>query len=503
MKEMIRDEVGKGAIFLYIQLVASMISGYVFIILLSKITTTEVIGTYSLLVAISEVFANVVIIGLADSIQRFVGKSLLRGKVSEAKIYVKIALIFLSVSIAVSSIVILLIRDWLSSIFGIRFEYVVVIEMLVASYAIYTVVYSIVVASLKTKILPIIIAITSISKVILALSLVLMGTGVLGISLGYTFFGQALSSILLGVFIFRMFTSTKEFEKLKVSIKNASKNLLIGGLVIWIPALITTLGIDLGTLVLYKNNGPYQSGIYFLTLAIVNAIHAIVYSVYTISLPALSSMDDGRKRFAWNMIRLCAIIVLPLSSAMIFYSREILGLVGTNYIEGSLTMEILLLSTFPVIVLSGIETLIYSYGKYRYTISINLASSVPRTILYFVLVPLFGMTGVAISYTIGSVIGFIVSAIISRKIDMKIFWKRLGLTLFIPISLAFIFQKLNVNYVIAIFITIVLSYLILAKLHILGKSDGAFLIELMPSKISKSLIAISNKFEKVIDWFFK
>jgi O-antigen/teichoic acid export membrane protein len=503
MKEMIRDEVGKGAIYLYIQLVASMISGYIFLILLAKITTTDVIGTYSLLVSISEVFANIAIIGLADSIQRFVGKSLLRGKLSEAKLFVRIALIFLSISLAVSSIVILLIRDWLTKVFGIGFEYVIVIDMLVASYAIYTAMYSIVVASLKTKILPLIIVISSISKVILALSLVLVGVGVIGIALGYAFFGQALSSILLAIFIFRMFKPTKEFEKPQISVKNASKDLLIGGFVIWIPALITTLGIDLGTLVLYNTNGSYQSGIYFITLAIVNAIHAIVYSIYTISLPALSSMDDGRKRFAWHMIRLCAIIVLPLSSAVFFYSKEILQLVGTNYIEGSLTMQILLLSTFPVIVLSGIETLIYSYGKYRYTISINLASSLPRTILYFILVPSLGIAGVAISYTIGSIIGFIVSVIIARKIALKIFWKRLGLTLFIPISIAFIFEELNVNYVLAIFITIILSYLILIKLHIVEKSDGAFFIQLMPSKISKSLITVSNKFEKVIDWFFK
>jgi O-antigen/teichoic acid export membrane protein len=503
MKEMIRDEVGKGAIYLYIQLIASMISGYIFLILLAKITTTDIIGTYSLLVSISEVFANIAIIGLADSIQRFVGKSLLRGKLSEAKLFVKIALIFLSISLAVSSIVILLITDWLTVVFGIGFEHVIVIDMLVASYVIYTVMYSIVVASLKTKILPLIIIVSSISKVILALSLVLVGAGAIGIALGYAFFGQALSSALLAIFIFRMFGPTEKFQKLQISVKNASKDLLIGGFVIWIPALVTTLGIDLGTLVLYNTNGSHQSGIYFITLAIVNAIQAIVYSIYTISLPALSSMDDGRKRFAWHMIRLCAIIVLPLSSAVFFYSKEILQLVGTSYIEGSLTMQILLLSTFPVVVLSGIETLIYSYGKYRYTISINLASSLPRTILYFILVPSLGITGVAISYTIGSMIGFIVSVVIARKINMKLFWKRLGLTLFIPISIAFIFQNLSVNYVITIFITIILSYLILIKLHIIEKSDGAFFMELMPSKISKSLIRISSKFEKVIDWFFK
>jgi O-antigen/teichoic acid export membrane protein len=499
---MIRNDVGKGAIYLYIQLISSMISGYIFLILLARITTTELIGTFSLLVSISEIFANVAMIGLPDSIQRFVGKSFLQNKIADAKVFVKVAFIFLSAGIIASCIVILFIKDWLSDVFGIGFGLIIVVDMLIASYAIYTVSYSIVVASIKTKVLPLIIIISSVAKVILSLSLVLMGSGIIGLTLGYTFFGHILSSILLGIVIIKMFKSSRKFTKAEITPRNASKNLLVGGFVVWIPVLITTLGIDLGTLLLYDIYGSYQTGIYFLTLAIVNAIHAIVYSIFTISLPALSSMTDGRKRFTWQTIRLSAIIVLPLSSAIIFYSKEILQLIGTNYIEGSFSMQILLLSTFPIIVLSGVETLVFSYGKYRYTLAISLASSIPRTILYFILVPIFGITGVAMSYTIGSIIGFIVSIVIANKITMMIFWKRLALTLFFPLSLAFIFATLNVNYIIGIVTTIIISYLILMKLHVIQKSDGSFFIDLMPGKISKPLKAISNKLEKVIDWFY-
>ena len=500
---MIRNELGKGAIYLYIQLVSSMISGYIFLILLARITTTEVIGTFSLLVSISEIFANIAIIGLSDSIQRFVGKSFLQNKITDAKIFVKVAFILLSAGIIVSCTVILFIRNWLSDVFGIGFGLIIVVDMLIVSYAIYTVSYSIVVASLKTKVLPLIIIISSVAKVILSLSLVLIGSGIIGLTLGYAFFGQILSSILLGIVIIKLFQSPRKFTKAEITPRNASKNLLVGGFVVWIPVLITTLGIDLGTVLLYDIAGSHQSGIYFLTLTIVNAIHAIVYSIFTISLPALSSMADGRKRFTWQIIRLSSIIVVPLSCSIIFYSEEILQLIGTNYIEGSLSMQILLLSTFPIIVLSGIDTLVYSYGKYRHTLAISLASSIPRTILYFILVPIFGMTGVAISYTIGSVIGFIVSLVIAKKITMKIFWKRLALTLFLPLPLAFIFAVLNVNYIIGIAATIIISYLFLMKLHVIQKSDGSFFIELLPHKISKPFIAISIKLEKVIDWFYR
>jgi O-antigen/teichoic acid export membrane protein len=499
---MIRNEVGKGAIFLYIQLISSMISGFIFLILLARITTAEIIGTFSLLVAISEIFANIAVIGLPESIQKFVGRSFLQHKQADAKVFVIISFILLSVGITGSCLVILFFKDWLSNSFGIGFGLIIVVDLMVTSYAIYTVLYYIVVASLKTKVLPIIIIISSIAKVILGLSLVLMGYGILGLTLGYTFFGQILASVLLAIFIGKIFISTKKVTKPVITIRNASKSLLVGGIVAWIPVLITTLGIDLGTLVLYNTYGSYQSGVYFIALAIANAINAIVHSILTISLPVLSSMHDGRKRFVWQAIRISAIMALPLSCSIIFYSNDIMHLIGSNYEKGSSSLQILLLSSFPIIVFSGVETLVFSYGQYRYTLIINLAASIPRTILYIALVPIFGMTGVAISYTIGSVIGFIASIIVANRIRMSIFWKPLSLTFFLPLSLALVFAIFNVNYIIGIVTTITITYLLLMKLHVIEKSDGSFFTELMPKRISKPLIAVSNKLEKIIDWFY-
>jgi len=479
-----------------------MISGYIFLIILARITTSEVIGTFSLLVSISVIFGNIAVIGLPSSIQKFVGKSFLQHRVADAEVFVKISFTFLIFSILASCFIILFFKDWFSNVFGISYGLIIVVDLMIMSYAIFTVLYSIVVASLKTKILPIIIIISSIAKVILALPLVLMGYGIFGLTLGYTLFGQVLSSVLLGIFIVKVFKSTSKLKKTTVTLRNASKSVLVGGLVVWIPVLITTLGIDLGTLVLYSTYGSHQSGVYFIALAIANAINAIIHSIYTISLPALSSMQDGRKKFVWQTIRIGAIIAVPLSCSIIFYSSDIMNLIGPTYEKGYVSLQILLLSTFPIIVLSGIETLVFSKGQYRHTLTISLATNIPRTILYFTFVPIFGMTGVAISYTIGSVIGFIVSIIVANRIGMPIYWKPLALTFFIPVSLAFLFSTLNVSYIIGIVTTIIVTYLLLMKLHIIQKTDGSFFIELMPNKLSRPIFTKSNIIEKIIDWFY-
>jgi O-antigen/teichoic acid export membrane protein len=499
---MMKNDVGKGALYLYIQLVSSIISGFIFFIILARITTTEIIGIFSLLLALSEIFGNVAILGLPEGIQRFLGKSFLQNKLSDARLFVKLSLIFLSIGITSSLVLILLLKDWLYRVFGIDNSFVIVVGLLISSYAIYTVLYYIIISTLKTKKLPIIITISSTAKVIMAITLIGLGGGVIGLALGYTFFGQILSAILLGIVILKVIKPSSNVAKSELNYRNASRELLKAGVASWIPVLITTLGIDLGTLVLYGAHGPYQSGIYFLTLAILNALTAVTYAIFTISLPALSSMKDGRKRFTWDTIRLSSILLLPLTIAIFFYPDEIMRFFGNIYVQGSSSLQVLLLSTFPIIVCSGIDALVFAYGRYRHAMAINLGINIPRTILYFSLVPIFGMIGAALAFTIGSIIGLIVSVIVAKNIPMKIYWRSLALILLTPVVIALVFSTLNVNYIIGIISTIIISYLVLMKLNIVEKSDGLFLIGLMPSRISRWMFMMSNRLQKIIDWFY-
>jgi hypothetical protein len=112
------------------------------------------------------------------------------------------------------------------------------------------------------------------------------------------------------------------------------------------------------------------------------------------------------------------------------------------------------------------------------------------------------MSGVAISFTIGSTIGLITSIRVANRIGMKIFWKPLILTFLIPLSISYLFATLNVNYVIGIVTTLIVTYLLLMRMHIIVKSDGSFLIQLMPDRISVLLVGFSNKIQKIIDWFY-
>jgi O-antigen/teichoic acid export membrane protein len=435
-----------------------------------------------------------------DGIQRFLAKNFSEKKLADARALVKISLTLLSAGIVTSTVIILIFNGWFLNVFGISFDLIVIINLILASNAVYRVLYSIIISSLRTQVLPIIIVVSSASKIIFGMIAVLMDAGIWGLAFSYAFLGQSLSCILLGITITKILKIPKD-QKPNIKIGSASKNLMTASLVSWIPTLITIIGLELGTLVVYGIHGPNQSGVYFIVITLVSGINSISYSLYTIALPVLSSMEDGRKRFAWQTIRLSSIITLPLSSALIFYAKDIMQFLGPGYTEGSTSFQILLLSVFPDTVAAGVETLVYSYGNYRRFLAINIAMNFPRTVLYFLLVPQYGATGAAVSYTIGSIIGFVLSIIVSRRIPMKFGWSHLLSILAIPMTINFVLSALQITYIIGIPVTIVVSYIILISLKIFSRSDLTYIVQLFPHRVSQVLIKSFKKVENTLSKF--
>jgi len=166
---------------------------------------------------------------------------------------------------------------------------------------------------------------------------------------------------------------------------------------------------------------------------------------------------------------------------------------GENYIQGELSLQILLLSVLPIIVAGGIGNLVFSYGNYKQSFIIDLSMSVPRTVLYFTLIPIYGITGGAISFVIGSLLGLVVSIVIISRIKIIIFWKDLTLIFIIPIAIGYLMYILHVNYIAGILVTIVATYLLLLKLHIILRADINDLMNVLPSGISNQISRILKK----------
>ena len=481
---------------MFIETIVSMLSGYVFWFILSRITTPEVIGISSTVVSISTIFITVSIIGIPTGIQRFLGKSFSEQKFEESKIFIKSSLFLIVIGIIGSSLLFVLGSDWFIKTFKIDFNLLLVGIILLGSSAIATLFRGVIIASLKTKKLVIIMILSAGSKITLGIILSIIGTGALGVTISFTLF-PILSSILMTVVIMRIFKLHN--AKSEISFTHAARSVSIASVANWIPSVIYTVGIHLGTVIVFGYQGASQAGIYFIAFSIVTAISAIMSVLSTIAYPVLSAMTDGRKRLAWRITKISLIITLPLSSSIMFYSKEIMQLFGQNYIEGSSMLEIMLLSILPTGIITCVNTLVYTYGNYKQVLTIGLASNVPRTVLYFLLIPEYGAVGAAISYSIGAVTGLIISIIIAKRVKMKIGWKDLAIVLLIPVTLAFVQSYFNRHYVLAILITLFISYILFLKLQIITRMDLQDSFGILPPHIANPLLKLLNALGKKLN----
>jgi O-antigen/teichoic acid export membrane protein len=147
-------------------------------------------------------------------------------------------------------------------------------------------------------------------------------------------------------------------------LRRSVKSLLKASIPAWVPTLITMIGsAELGTIIVFGSLGANQAGSYFISYAIFSVVAAISYSIFTIAFPWLSSLKEGRKRLLWRLLKTSLLLSLPISSSLIFYSDEIMRLIGKDYVQGTVTLQLFLISMLPTSVFIAISTLVYSYGN--------------------------------------------------------------------------------------------------------------------------------------------
>ena len=68
-------QVGRGAVYLYIENIHSMLFGYAFWFVLSRATTPEIVGISSSLISIAVIFVSIASIGVPLGSSTFFGKN--------------------------------------------------------------------------------------------------------------------------------------------------------------------------------------------------------------------------------------------------------------------------------------------------------------------------------------------------------------------------------------------------------------------------------------------
>lgn len=465
-------------------------------ITLAKIASPEIIGTSSAAISIATIFTTIAAIGIPSGVSRFLARAFHEGSLDEAKMFVKDSIVLVTLGVLCSAFALFILNKW----FYVTLENTLIYftMLLLGASSMSRLLNSIVIASLNTRIIPKIMLVVASVRTVLVIVLALLGAGPIGVLTGYISF-EMLASILLAFTIFRMLRVEHKDRSLKKR-NHSFKSILNASIPVWVPKLITVLsGANLGTVIVFGSSGSAQAASYFLSYAVSSAVFAMVLPLFAIAYPAVAAMNDGRKRFTWRIIKISIIISLPLSSSVIFYSNDVMNLLGTHYADASILLKLFLLAILPNSISVMIGQLFYAYGNYKQVLYIGLASSIPTTILYFLLVPLLGSSGAAISYLTGSITSCIFSALVARKISMKIHWKDILLIIIISFVPAISFSYLHLNYILGIISTVIISYVVFMKFNIINKSDVEDTLNVVPFGIAKPLKSLVHRIGKLLN----
>jgi len=453
----------RSSLWLYLRSLINNVSGFIYWLIISAIGGAEIVGLTSATVALAGIINTVISLGSGTGVQRFIGALRAKGDKISVSDYFWTTFLFnviISLPISLFFIALGLLRISFNGLSGDMFFFTGIIVLLSSL----TLFESLLVSHVETK--PILLGyiLANAVRLPLGIGLVLNGWGWIGAVIGVI----ATSPL---AFIIELFPSLK-LVNIKLNFKfKALKDVLKAGFAAWLPSMIAVLGQQLGVLTLFGISGAFETGLYYISFAIMGLVVGIGSSILGLMMPVLSGMEDGRKRASWRAIKISLVLVTPLAFILAAYPYVPLSLLGKQYENAAPMLMLLAISILPALINTGVTSLIYAYGMYSFIIILGLVESLSRIITYVPLSHLMGGTGIALSYTLGSYMAFIATILVSKRIGFNPGLKEAALITVLPLTLAVILNIFSISWFIGAPLILLISYVSYLKFRILSRDD--------------------------------
>jgi O-antigen/teichoic acid export membrane protein len=443
--------------------------GYAYWFFISAFGGVVVVGTATSIESLSVLVSGIAVLGLPIGVQRFLGRDFARGHIKSLNTYFWSSLIFTVVLCLLPAMVIIVMALSNISLIGISGTMLFLAGIIVFM-GFYASINPLFISIIETKYIAITYVAAAVAKLLLGTFLVRLGYGwfgaVMGIMTSYIFFVA-----LMLVFASRVL---KRLGGIKISLSGkALRESLHAGFASWLPGVITLAGQQLSILAVFGIQGGVEAGTYFVSYIIFSIIYVLPSSLMTILFPVLSGLDEHGEEVAWRALKLGMAISCPSALFLVFYPGFPLSFMGAQYLNATPVLATLSASVIPLTYISAVTSLVYASGSYGKVLGIGLATSVPRIVLYFLLVPAYSGYGAALSFLIGAMLGTVVAIIVSRRVGFRISAKVVTTAIMAPLLAGLACYYLGLAWYsggIAILLASVLFY---GRLGVVEKSDLA------------------------------
>jgi O-antigen/teichoic acid export membrane protein len=461
--------VARGGLFLFIGLVAGSILGYIYWFLVSFFGGAEIVGIASSVVSLSSLVAGITVFGLPTGVQRFLGRDFTHKRTESLNTYFWSSFIFIVTLCLLSAFAL-----WVIAILNVPLIGFSKTMLISAGFLVFLSFSGILSALLVS-----IIHTGSIAVSYIVASLAKLGSGVLLLYLGLGWFGAVMGILFssLSMVVLMLFFALRELRRLggiRIGFSfKALRESLRAGSVVWLPGVVALLGQQLGILTVFGIQGESEAGTYFIAYTIFGLVSMLPSSFMSILFPILSGLTDGGREAAWRVLKICLALACPPTAFLMLYSGFPLSLVGGNYIEAAPTLALLASSIIPLILISAVNSLVYAFGSYGKVLGMGLAVNVPQVMLYFLLVPLYGGFGAALSFLVGALTGLGAAIFVSRRVQFQVSKRKITVAVAVPLAAGLLSLLLGFGWLVGGIIILVASVFCYGRLGVVQRVDLA------------------------------
>lgn len=453
----------RGGFWLYASSVVSNVGGFIYWLLISWIAGSAILGLTSVTVGFAALINGVISLGIGMGLRHFLGHCLGEGDIGCFRRYLWTGLTFSLITYSTASAALAIAGAVGLGVAGLTPDMVRMASILVLLDGVSTITQSGVVSTLRTEVVMVATLAGNVAKLVVGVLLVKAGLGFVGAVVGFALLPVSL--VVVGAAYLLRFAGMPVAPSTEVL-----KELLRGSVVSWLPAVIVLAGQWVGVLAVFGSVGEVGTGRYYVAFAISNFVLGVAVMMIWLLLPVLSGMRDGRKTAASRVLRLSLAIMVPAAAFVATYPSLPLSLLGSEYVDASATLTVLLMSSVPLAVYSVVNSLVYSYRRYLDVLYLGLSQNVPRLLLYLLLVPRLGGFGAAVSFTAGAFTGLVHAAILARDTGFGVGWVDIGKAVAIPTSFMAVAYLLSLPWFLGVGLAVV-TYLLYARVGVLRKED--------------------------------
>jgi len=301
----------------------------------------------------------------------------------------------------------------------------------------------------------------------------------------------AFLSVVLFVFILKSLLP-KEIISLKNEINTSNaeeKKYAFNMLIIELLGVIQSHGEKI-ILVYFMSES--ELGVYSVILSIVAFIPTILISVTSIFSPIISTFHTSNQMeklstFFKSSVKYVFVLSFPLVAFILLFSKSILGFFGEDFTQGYILLCLVVLGEFINTSFGSVGTMLKMMGYDKLLRNISGVTSIFAFFSSFLLIDLFGLTGVGIAYILKNILyNLSASIMLYKKSKIHVFnpayRKVIALYLFLFCITFFAYIPNNLS-VMQMLLSIVLCYVLFVSCwaFVLGKKDIPQIIKLLKS----------------------